>query len=78
MNSLDTVVDVLFILALFVTFITAYEKSNGAIEFRKTHIALNYLRGWLLVDFVACFPFGLILPLIILEGGSDDDSMASS
>ena len=77
LNSVDDVVDVLFIMALFITFITAFDKQNGTEEFRLSHIALNYLRTWLLVDILACFPFGLILPFLMPKGGGSGSQAAS-
>jgi hypothetical protein len=54
-----------FGLDLFVQFFFAYEKSATEIEERLPYIAVNYLKGWFAIDFMACFPFEHIISFFI-------------
>ena len=56
MGPIDWVVDIIFIMDLFINFITAYEKRDGLQEMRIGLIAKNYVRSWFIIDFLACFP----------------------
>lgn len=76
MNFVDLVVDILFILMLIITFFCAYERANGTIEDNPGRIALNYLRGWFFIDFIASFPFGLVMPLFMNQGAIDFSIMS--
>jgi hypothetical protein len=73
---LDKVVDILFGLDLFLNFTFAYERSAtaGDVESRLGHIAINYFKGWFIIDFMACFPFELIINAFI----PDLDSIKST
>lgn len=64
MDTIDEVVNNLFIVDFLLNFITAVEV-NGKIENNLVQIALAYLRGWLIIDLFACFPFDLVQPLIL-------------
>lgn len=69
MVYVDWIIDIIFIMDLFINFITAYEKRDGLQETRIKKIAKNYLRGWFIIDFLACIPVQLIEPLLV--SGSD-------
>ena len=69
MVYVDWIIDIIFIMDLFINFITAYEKRDGLQETRIKKIAINYLRGWFIIDFLACIPVQLIEPLLV--SGSD-------
>ena len=56
MDIIDIIVDILFIMDLFVNFIMAYEKIDGTPETRPKMIARQYIKSWFIVDFIACFP----------------------
>ena len=60
LDWVDTIIDYIFVIDLFVNFFAAYEKSTDFIEYRFTRIVANYLKGWFLIDFVACFPFEML------------------
>ena len=64
-DTIDTIVDILFIMDLFVNFITAYEMRDGTIETRPKVIANRYLRSWFIVDFIACIPVDVFEPLFV-------------
>lgn len=69
MVYVDWIIDIIFIMDLFINFITAYEKRDGLQETRIKKIAINYIRGWFIIDFLACIPVQLIEPLLV--SGSD-------
>ena len=41
-------------------FRTTFNDQNGFRENQPKRIAANYLRGWFLIDFVSCLPFGYV------------------
>ena len=61
-ETANTIVEYLFILDFILNFFQCYkdEESMSVIKDRKM-IALKYLQGWFLIDFVSIFPFNLIL-----------------
>ncbi|CAI2370128.1 unnamed protein product [Moneuplotes crassus] len=52
--------DFLFFLDVVFSCITAYERKDGILEVRTRQIILNYAKGWLTIDVIACIPFTLI------------------
>lgn len=68
---LDLIIDIYFVCDLCLNFRTAVITSDGELLYKSKDIAMNYLKGWLPVDFVSCLPFGYI-PYILGEdaGGS--------
>lgn len=56
---LETMIDVVFIIDIFLTFFSAIEKHN-TVEVRHKKIALVYLAGWFWLDLVAAVPFQLL------------------
>jgi hypothetical protein len=40
----------------------AYEDRDKKIEVRLRFIAINYLQGWLMIDFLSCIPFQMLTP----------------
>ena len=57
---MDASVDILFGIDIVVNFVSAYEQPDGRLIIEHKKIASNYLRGWFILDFLACFPFQLI------------------
>jgi hypothetical protein len=55
-NYFDTFVDLVFAIDIIINFISVYEKPNGKYEYKLKNIALNYLTGFFLIDFVATVP----------------------
>ena len=53
----NIVVDVLFFLDMIFTFCTAYQDENFQMLDDRKKIAIRYLRGWFLIDFLAIVPF---------------------
>ena len=71
-DTIDSIVDALFICDLIVNFISAYERRDGTPETRLKMIAKKYLKSWFIVDFIACIPVDVFEPLFMQQGGSVD------
>jgi len=54
-GTLDWVVDSLFFTDIIITFFSAYEESDGSIEFRLPRIANSYIRSNLILDLIAWY-----------------------
>jgi hypothetical protein len=50
-------VDALFLVDIFINFISAYENSDKNIEVRLKMIAKTYIQSWFPFDLLAIFPF---------------------
>ena len=58
---IDMTIDVLFFLDVLVNWTTAYhDELEGMLITSRKKILLNYLKSWMILDIIACFPFGLI------------------
>ena len=53
-------VDVYFIIDIFLNFRTSYYTSDGTREDRPDKIAKAYLKGWFTIDFLSCLPLGYV------------------
>ena len=60
----EVTIDIIFTVDIFINFMTGYERFNGSIELRPKYIAINYLTSFFIFDFLATFPFELIVSLI--------------
>jgi len=58
---IQLIVDILLILDVFISCCTAFENEEGELVTSHIKIFHEYLRSWLAVDLIACFPFSLIL-----------------
>ncbi len=58
--QLDIVFDFVFIVDLIFNLLTAYEDENGELIVKKSKIAMNYLKGWFLLDLMSSVPITLI------------------
>ncbi|KAL8622307.1 hypothetical protein ACOMHN_043311 [Nucella lapillus] len=56
----DLIVDIMFIADILVNFRTTYV-DNGEVVSDKHKIAVNYVKGWFLIDTIAAIPFDLLL-----------------
>lgn len=56
----DAIVDVYFICDVALNFRTSFFDKNGFREERPRKMALHYMKGWFLIDFVSCMPFGYV------------------
>ncbi|ELU16133.1 hypothetical protein CAPTEDRAFT_228010 [Capitella teleta] len=57
---IDLIVDVMFIADILINFRTTF-LHNGEVVMDPHKIAINYLKGWFLIDAVAAIPFDLLL-----------------
>ena len=74
-DVVDLLVDVLFWVDIFINFISAYEKYEGVYEYRLKKIARNYVLSYFALDFVATFPFNVVLSS--QSQGEDADTNSS-
>ena len=52
--------DTLFIIDLFINFMSAIEINDEEVDIRFKSIAKSYIKGWFFLDVIACIPFQLI------------------
>ncbi|XP_052282896.1 potassium voltage-gated channel subfamily H member 7-like isoform X2 [Dreissena polymorpha] len=57
---IDLIVDLMFIADIFINFRTSY-LHNGEVVMNQKRIAINYLKGWFVIDTIAALPFDLLL-----------------
>ena len=57
---IDLMVDLMFIADILINFRTTY-LHNGEVVMNQKMIAINYIKGWFLIDTVAAIPFDLLL-----------------
>ena len=66
---LDLIIDVYFIVDIYLNFTTAQWLPTGTLETNPKRIRRMYLRGWFTMDVISSFPFSYILLLLrLLEG----------
>lgn len=53
----DMVIELFFILDIVVHFRTTYVNKTGRIVYDQKAIAIHYLKGWFVLDFLAALPF---------------------
>jgi potassium voltage-gated channel Eag-related subfamily H protein 8 len=51
------VIELFFILDIVVHFRTTYVNKTGRIVYDQKAIAIHYLKGWFVLDFLAALPF---------------------
>lgn len=56
----ELLVDLFFICDVILNFRTSFYDANGFRENRPKRIMRHYLRGWFLIDFVSCLPYGYV------------------
>ena len=57
---IDIIVDIMFLADIFVNFRTTF-LSNGEVVTDPKKIAINYVKGWFVIDLIATIPFDLLL-----------------
>lgn len=60
LTALGYIIDIIFLVDMVLTFLTAYENKRGDMVFDRKLIIVNYVKGWFIIDLVAVFPFDLI------------------
>ncbi|XP_048237827.1 potassium voltage-gated channel subfamily H member 8-like isoform X1 [Haliotis rufescens] len=56
----DVVVEILFIIDIVLNFRTSYVNKSGQVVYESRMIAMNYIKGWFLLDLLAAIPFDLL------------------
>ena len=54
--SVKLVVDLFMLLDIIITFFTSYERFDGPMECNLKKISKHYIKTYLLIDVIACFP----------------------
>ena len=57
---IDLIVDLMFIADILINFRTSY-LHNGEVVMNQKKIAINYVKGWFVIDTIAALPFDLLL-----------------
>ena len=57
---IDLLVDLMFIADILINFRTTY-LHNGEVVTNQKKIAINYVKGWFVIDTIAAIPFDLLL-----------------
>ncbi len=57
---LDLIVDIMFLIDIFISFRTTYVNKEGEAIYDPMVIAINYLKGWFAIDAIAAMPYDLI------------------
>ncbi|CAB1328452.1 unnamed protein product, partial [Coregonus sp. 'balchen'] len=70
LNVVDFMVDIMFIVDIVINFRTTYVNLNEEVVSQPGKIAIQYFKGWFLIDMVAAIPFDLL----IFGSGSDEVS----
>ncbi|KAM3187811.1 hypothetical protein ACTXT7_001588, partial [Hymenolepis weldensis] len=64
LRTLDMIIEVLFIIGGFIdillNFRTTFVSKSGQVVHHSKEIALNYIRGWFILDLIAAVPFDII------------------
>ena len=58
---LETTIDILFGIDIFINFLTPYEKFNGTYQYSLKKIARNYIFGAFFIDVIATVPTHLFV-----------------
>ncbi|XP_058835391.1 potassium voltage-gated channel subfamily H member 8 isoform X2 [Topomyia yanbarensis] len=64
----DVIVEALFIVDILVNFRTTYVSRKGEVVSDSKSIAVNYLRGWFVVDLLAALPFDHLYASNVISG----------
>ncbi|XP_021699751.1 potassium voltage-gated channel subfamily H member 8 isoform X4 [Aedes aegypti] len=64
----DVIVEALFIVDILVNFRTTYVSRKGEVVSNSKSIAVNYLRGWFMVDLFAALPFDHLYASNVISG----------
>lgn len=56
----EILIDTLFLIDLIITFRSAYYNEEGILIVDGKQIAMNYIKGWFIIDTMAIFPSDLI------------------
>lgn len=62
-SAASLIIDLLFLMDIFVNFFSAYEDQDLRIQDDRKLIAQYYLKGWFFIDIIAILPIETILEL---------------
>lgn len=60
MAIVDYVVDIMFVIDIFINFRTTYVDSNNEVISSPCRIAVHYIKTWFIIDILAAVPFELL------------------
>ena len=60
----DYIVDVMFIVDIFINFRTTFVDVNEEVVSDPCRIAVHYVKGWFLIDLLAAIPFELLIMIM--------------
>ncbi|KAK6172039.1 hypothetical protein SNE40_018005 [Patella caerulea] len=64
----DVVVEILFIIDILLNFRTTFVSKGGQVVYMSRLIAMNYIKGWFLLDLLAAIPFDLLYAFQVNTG----------
>lgn len=60
LQAFDVFIDLMFMTDVVLNFVTGFVLDTGELEMRPRRVAINYLKGWFLIDVFTSFPFDII------------------
>ena len=70
-KAFDTICDIIFAVDIFITFITAIEVPGRKPEVQIKKIVKSYVLGYFWIDFIATFPFDMVLSQFDFESNGE-------
>ncbi|XP_057336280.1 potassium voltage-gated channel subfamily H member 8 isoform X3 [Microplitis mediator] len=64
----DVIVEAIFIVDIILNFRTTYISKKGKLVLNGRKIAINYMKGWFLIDLLAALPFDLLYASDVYSG----------
>ncbi len=71
-SGMDTVVSVLLLIDILVSFVTAYTTRQRFLQLNRWKIARHYAKSWFIIDFIS------VVPVLVFQASSGAGSGASS
>ena len=62
-------IDLMFMTDVALNFVTGFVLDTGELEMRPRRVAINYLKGWFLIDVFTSFPFDIIAVRAVIRPG---------
>lgn len=56
----DTIIDFMFLTDIVINFNSALLLKNGAVNYHRKKITMDYIKTWFFIDLVASLPTGLL------------------
>jgi len=64
---IETIVDIMFVIDIFINYMTTYVSTNDEVITDKKRIAIHYFKGWFIIDLLAAIPFDILVPMEALN-----------